>query len=72
MTTRQPLGCVKSPTVTRLTSLGLLLLSWSLLLWINFAIPPNAFAHFVAIPSLLIASGVSSVLMLCHKPNTDQ
>lgn len=70
--TMQQLRCAKSHTFTRLTSIGLLAVSWSLLLWINFSIPPNAFAHFVAIPSLLIASGVSSLLMLCHNPNAGQ
>lgn len=48
---------------------GLLALSWTLLLWLNFAITPNAFAHFVAIPSLFIASGLSALLCTrAHSP----
>ncbi|MCE9688140.1 hypothetical protein LZP73_18345 [Shewanella sp. AS16] len=47
----------------RLLSLGYLLLSWSLLLWLNFAIEPNVFAHLVAIPSLLLATGLSALYL---------
>ena len=53
----------------QMTNWGLLALSWTLLLWLNFAIAPNAFAHFVAIPSLFIASGLSALLCTqAHSP----
>uniref|UniRef100_Q0I0N2 Uncharacterized protein n=1 Tax=Shewanella sp. (strain MR-7) TaxID=60481 RepID=Q0I0N2_SHESR len=47
----------------RLLAFGLLSLIWTLLLWLNFSIAPNAFAHFVAIPVLFIATGVSALLI---------
>jgi len=47
----------------RLLAFGLLSLTWALLLWLNFSIAPNAFAHFVAIPVLFIATGVSALLI---------
>lgn len=46
-----------------LLAFGLLSLTWALLLWLNFSIAPNAFAHFVAIPVLFIATGVSALLI---------
>lgn len=48
---------------------GLLSLTWALLLWLNFSIAPNAFAHFVAIPVLFIATGVSALLIGNKQPN---
>lgn len=47
----------------RFIGLGLLGLTWSLLLWINFAIAPHFFAHFIAIPSLFVASGILALLL---------
>ncbi|GIU47255.1 hypothetical protein TUM4438_25840 [Shewanella sairae] len=51
-------------TVTnRLLSVSYLLLSWSLLIWLNFNIEPNLFGHFIVIPSLGLLSGYSAYLI---------
>lgn len=47
----------------RALALSLLGITWALLLWLNFSIAPNAFAHFVAIPVLFIATGISTLLL---------
>lgn len=54
----------------RLLAFGLLSLTWALLLWLNFSIAPNAFAHFVAIPVLFIATGVSALLISSKPPSS--
>jgi hypothetical protein len=54
---------VKGLTSKRLLGFSILGISWLLLLWLNFAISPNFFAHFVAIPTLFIASGVSALML---------
>ncbi|MCL1038659.1 hypothetical protein L2750_16135 [Shewanella submarina] len=43
-----------------LISLGYLTISWSLLLWLHMNIEPNVFAHMVAIPVLMLGTGVSA------------
>ncbi|MCL1140913.1 hypothetical protein [Shewanella pneumatophori] len=53
----------KRTATNRLFSLGYLLLSWSLLVWLNFNIEPNLFGHFIAIPSLGLLSGYSAYLI---------
>lgn len=53
----------------KLLSLSYLLPSWSLLLWLNFSIEPNLFAHFIAIPSLLLFTGFSAYL-IAQKSNS--
>ncbi|MGS0826813.1 hypothetical protein ACVBIO_13465 [Shewanella sp. 0m-8] len=40
-----------------------LLPSWGLLLWLNFSTEPNLFAHFIAIPSLLLLTGYSAYII---------
>jgi hypothetical protein len=54
---------IKGLTPKRLMGFSLLGISWLLLFWLNFAISPNFFAHFVAIPALFIASGVFALLL---------
>lgn len=44
-----------------LLSIGLVAITWALLLWLNFAIVPNVFAHLVAIPSLFVISAIWGV-----------
>ncbi|MFB2662831.1 hypothetical protein [Shewanella mangrovisoli] len=56
----------------RLLAFGLLSLTWALLLWLNFSIAPNAFAHFVAIPVLFIATGVSALLITSKSPSPNK
>lgn len=64
---------VKGLTPKRLISFSLLAISWLLLFWLNFAISPNFFAHFVAIPALFIASGVSALLLnTANSPKASQ
>ncbi|PIW63130.1 hypothetical protein [Shewanella sp. CG12_big_fil_rev_8_21_14_0_65_47_15] len=56
-------------SLNRLLALGLLSITWTLLLWLNFSIAPNAFAHFVAIPVLFMATGISALLITSkHRP----
>ncbi|WP_345773624.1 hypothetical protein [Shewanella sp. Isolate13] len=47
----------------KLLSLSYLLPCWGLLLWLNFHIEPQLFAHFIAIPSLLLLTGYSAHLI---------
>ncbi len=47
----------------RLLSLGYLLPSWGLLLWLNFSIEPDLFGHFIAIPSLFMMTGYAGSLI---------
>jgi hypothetical protein len=56
-------GYIKGLTPKRLMVFSLLGICWLLLFWLNFAISPNFFAHFVAIPALFIASGVFALLL---------
>ncbi|MGI2258684.1 hypothetical protein [Shewanella sp. GXUN23E] len=44
----------------KLIALGYLAISWSLLLWLHLHIEPNVFAHMVAIPVLMLATGISA------------
>lgn len=60
---------LKGLALNQLISFGLLSITWTLLLWLNFTIAPDFFAHFVAIPALFIASGVSTLLITTGKPN---
>ncbi|MFV0597567.1 hypothetical protein [Shewanella sp.] len=53
----------------RVLAFGLLGLTWALLLWLNFSIAPNVFAHFVAIPVLFITTGVSALLITSKPPS---
>jgi hypothetical protein len=47
--------------IPRLVRLSYLLLSWSLLLWLNFNMEANVFAHLIAIPSLLLMSALAAL-----------
>ncbi|CAM4178869.1 MULTISPECIES: hypothetical protein [Shewanella] len=47
-------------TLHLILSLGYLGVSWTLLLWLHFTTQPNLFAHFIAIPSLLLFSAYSA------------
>lgn len=59
---------LKGLTPKRLISFSLLGISWILLLWLNFSISPNFFAHFVVIPALFIVSGISAMLLSMANP----
>ncbi len=51
-------------TLRILLALGYLALSWALLFWLHFNIAPNVFAHMVAIPLLMLGTGVSAWRMV--------
>ncbi len=51
---------MNKPRLHLLLSLCYLGGSWTLLLWLNFSTEPNLFAHFIAIPSLLLFTGYSA------------
>ncbi|MGS0676233.1 hypothetical protein [Shewanella sp. 0m-4] len=51
------------PISHKVLSLSYLLPSWGLLLWLNFSTEPNLFAHFIAIPSLLLLTGYSAYII---------
>ncbi len=57
---------MKSFSTKHLLSISYWLLSWALLVWLNFSIEPNAMVHFVMIPALLLITGLNAA-SLCNK-----
>ncbi|PMG77566.1 hypothetical protein BCU84_10030 [Shewanella sp. 10N.286.51.B7] len=55
---------MKSISSNWLISVSYLLVSWGLLLWLNFSTEPSIFAHLIAIPSLVLFAGYSANLIL--------
>ncbi|MEZ9594012.1 hypothetical protein AB4298_05180 [Shewanella sp. 10N.261.52.F9] len=60
---------VNGVTANRLVSSVYLVLSWSLLIWLNFSIEPNLFGHFIAIPSLLLLNGYGAYAIAQNPKN---
>ncbi|MBV7317237.1 hypothetical protein [Shewanella sp. NIFS-20-20] len=51
---------MSSPKSSMITAIGFVVLSWSLLLWLHLNMTPSIFAHFIAIPSLILLTGVAA------------